>query len=185
MAKSLTHSYVCNPMPFKLRGLEKLIFIWTNNIYLHADITTKSFPPKSHGNFHFFGNLSARCKAMTCLSPFRVRLSALVILWKEIFYSVHRDFFLYIQFSLAHSSSIVIFYTNYQTQSPHVILTPSLLSPTKRGANSFRGGSCCPVYLAELSPHGSFQELVQETVARDGSGNSSCRLVCRRPVQAA
>jgi len=54
MAKSLTHSYICNPMPFKLRGLEKLIFIWTNNIYLHAEITTKSFPPKSHGNFHFF-----------------------------------------------------------------------------------------------------------------------------------
>ena len=123
------------------------------------------------------------------LSSVGIRLAALMLLYfsplNGIFHSDHRDFFLYTQFSLAHSSSIVIFYTNYQTRSPHVILTPSLLSPTKRGANSFRGGSCCPVYLAELSPHGSFQELVQETVARVGSGNSSCRLVCRRPVQAA
>ena len=116
------------------------------------------------------------------LSSVGIRLAALMLLYfsplNGIFYSDHRDFFFYTQFSLAHSSSIVIFYTNF-------ILTPSLLAPTKRGANSFRGGSCYPVYLAELSPHGSFQELVQETVARVGSGNSSCRLVCRRPVQAA
>jgi len=68
----------------------------------------------------FFGNLSARCKAMTCLSPFRVRLSALVILWKEIFYSVHRDFFLYTIFFHIHSSFISLLYISYQLWDPLV-----------------------------------------------------------------